>query len=129
MRIIDNNTGIVLTTSNIPYGAEKDLTEALRVNSFEVTAAIFGSDRALPALGSGLAIKPSEIQAEAQKYTGFTRNFDANQASNPPLSYLIVPTEAEPDFTNLDRWYQRDDGKILGLFKVYTLTQKIAEQP
>ncbi len=108
---------------------EKDLTEALRVNSFEVTAAIFGSDRALPALGSGLAIKPSEIQAEAQKYTGFTRNFDANQASNPPLSYLIVPTEAEPDFTNLDRWYQRDDSKILGLFKVYTLTQKIAEQP
>jgi hypothetical protein len=35
---------------------------------------------------------------------------------------MIVPTKAEPNFADIDRWYQRDEGKTLGLFKVYTLT-------
>ncbi len=102
---------------------ESDLSEALRSNSFEVTAAIFGSERALPSLGqSSAAISKQEIQSEVSKYLDFARKFDAQTASNPVLHYIIVPAEAEPKLANLDRWYSRDSGQTFGLFKVYKLT-------
>lgn len=104
--------------------SEKDLGDALTKNSFEVTAAIFGSERALPALGSGAAIRPAEIQNEVRMYADFSRNFNPNDAANPTIDYLIVPDKAEPDHSNLDRWYQRDEGRTTGLFKVYKLTRR-----
>ena len=104
--------------------SDKDLFEALASKSFEATAAIFGSERALPALGSGESIKPAEIHSESQKYAEFVRSFDINQVRNPTLNYLIVPAKAEPNYSNLDRWYQRDAGETVGLFKVYNLALK-----
>lgn len=105
--------------------SEKELAEALRRNTFEVTAAIFGSDRALPALGDSMAaVSQQEIAAEAQKYAEFTARFDLANATNPKLSHLIVPAEAEPDYSNLDRWYVRDAGTTFRLFKVYKLQLK-----
>ena len=103
--------------------SDKDLLEALQVNSFEVTAAIFGSERALPALASHAApITAQEITAEAKLYSDFAKGFDAATASNPVLSYIIVPAEGENNFTSLDRWYERDAGTQAGLFKVYRVT-------
>jgi hypothetical protein len=99
-----------------------DLSEALRANSFEVTAAIFGSERALPSLGKGSRpITQQEIVAEVAKYGEFSQRFDQQTAQSPTLSYIIVPAESEPDFSNLDRWYSRDAGQVFGLFKVYKL--------
>lgn len=105
--------------------SENDLAEALASHSFEVTAAVFGSERALPALGSGESIKADEIRRESQRYAEFVKNFGPAQTNNPMLSYLIVPAKAEPNYTNLDRWYQRGTGEPVGLFKVYLLTPKI----
>ena len=108
----------------------RDLEDGLRQNVFEVTAATFGSDRALPALGQpDKTISVGEISTEAKKYDDFAAAFSAADAANPPLDYLIVPAKAEPDFTNLDRWYQRDNGESTGLFKVYELTPKAATNP
>ncbi|MEP7077332.1 MAG: hypothetical protein ABI878_16120, partial [Acidobacteriota bacterium] len=78
--------------------SDKDLSDALTSNSFEVTAAIFGSERALPGLGSGEAIRPSEIREEAQRYADFVTNFRLEQVSKPALNYLIVPAKAEPNY-------------------------------
>ncbi len=103
----------------------RDLDEALRKNVFEVIAAIFGSERALPALGQGNKITADEIKAEVNKYETFVSSFNADAAGNPILDYIIVPEKAEPNYGNLDRWYQRDAGKSAGLFKVYKLTPKI----
>lgn len=33
--------------------------------------------------------------------------------------------EAEPDFANLDRWYNRGEGRSFGLFRLYRLGPKI----
>ena len=108
----------------------RDLEDGLRQNVFEVTAAIFGPDRALPALGQpDKKISVAEISTEVKKYADFAAAFSAADAANPPLDYLIVPTKAEPDFTNLDRWYQRDNGESTGLFKVYGLTPKAVTHP
>ena len=101
-----------------------DVEEALRQNVFEVTAAIFGSERALPALGQGAKISPDEIKAEVKRFEEFVSGFNAETAVNPALDYIIVPGRAEPDYKNLDRWYQRDEGTNVGLFKVYKLTSK-----
>lgn len=103
----------------------RDLEEALKLNVFEVTAAVFGSERALPALGrSTKPISADEIRAETSKYERFSGGFTAGDATNPKLSYLIVPEKAEPDMRNIDRWYIRDSGEVLGVFKVYKLVQK-----
>lgn len=107
--------------------SESDLAEAIRFGSFEVTAAIFGSERALPALGVKAApIRFQEIQAEVSKYAEFIRNFNSKTAANPVLDYIIVPADAEPKFTNLDRWYSHDSGQTFGLFTVYKLKPKSA---
>ncbi|MEP6848923.1 MAG: hypothetical protein ABI999_08700 [Acidobacteriota bacterium] len=107
--------------------SDKDLSDALASNSFEVTAAIFGSGRALPGLGAGEAIKPSETREEAQRYADFVTNFGLEEVSKPALNYLIVPAKAEPNYSNVDRWYQRDAGETVGLFKVYSLTSKASD--
>ncbi len=101
---------------------DRDLEAALKDNSFEVTAAIFGSERALPSLaGAAKKITSQEISAEVAKFGQMTRNLDAY---SPVIDHIIVPTEAEPSFANLDRWYSRDEGKVFGLFKLYRLTPK-----
>jgi hypothetical protein len=98
---------------------EKDLAEALKTNVFEVTAALFGSERALPALGQDSEpISQREVQAEIQNYTEFLKRFNRETAVNPTLSYLIVP-QKEPNLNNVDKWYERDEGKSFGLFRVY----------
>ena len=104
--------------------SDKDITAALESNSFEVTAAVFGSERAMSTVGSREPIMPEEIRQESQKYAEFVRSFDINQVRNPTLNYLIVPAKAEPNYSNLDRWYQRDAGETVGLFKIYGLTLK-----
>lgn len=108
-------------------GWGNDLTQALNENSFEITAAIFGSERALPSLGTKRnPITAQEIRTEVSKYTEFARTFNAQTAVSPTLDYIIVPAESESKFTDLDRWYTRDKGQTFGLFKVYKLTPKAA---
>ncbi len=99
---------------------DSDLAEALRANSFEVTAAIFGSERALPALAQGSApISMQEIGAETRIFADFVKSFDRESAASPSLSYVIAPADGDTDFTNLDRWYERDAGTDAGLFRLY----------
>lgn len=101
---------------------DKDLTDALRANSFEVTAAIFGSVRALPALGqTAQPITAQDINNEAHLYADFIKKFDRQMAGTPVLSYVITTADENRDFANLDRWYERDEGTDTGLFKVYKL--------
>lgn len=108
---------------------EKELARALDERLYEVVAALFGGGRALPELASGsMPITAGEKEAEIRKYKEFISKFDAAKASAPVISYIIVPAEAEPSFSNLDRWYRRDEGRTFGLFRLYGLTPKTALQ-
>ena len=109
---------------------DRDLDAALRANSFEVTAAIFGSERALPSLAGGAkGITQPEIGSEVAKFAQMTRDLTPLNAYSPAIDHIIVPAEAEPNFANLDRWYSRDEGKAFGLFKLYRLTPKPLSAP
>lgn len=103
--------------------SEKDVAAALEENLFEVKAAFFGGGRALSELEKNSApITRSEVEAELRSYAKYREAFDRSKAADPVLSWIIVPTKAEPNFEKLDRWYQRDAGKEFGLFKIYKLT-------
>ncbi len=105
----------------------KDLDAALRANSFEVTAAIFGSERALPSLGSNAkGITAEEIRAESAKFEAYSKGIDPTTAYDPLIDHVIVPAEGEQTLANLDRWYTRDDGRDFGLFRLYRLAQRPA---
>ena len=102
---------------------ERDVGDALRSSSFEMTAALFGSERALPSLGQETdPITLAEIDAEVGLYSDFAHNFSRTSASDPEISYVIVPMSGEPDLRNLDKWYLRDQGTAAGNFRVYNVT-------
>jgi len=99
---------------------DKELGRALDDNLFEAMVVLFGSRRALPELGTGSnRITVSEKQAAVAKYRQYESTFDRSHAYAPKIGYLIVAVNAEPDYTNIDRWYSRDEGKVFGLFKLY----------
>jgi hypothetical protein len=103
--------------------SEKEVADALHAKAFEVTAALFGSERALPDLANhSEAITEQEIETESELYGQFIRKFSKETASQPVLSYAIVPTAQEPHLANLDKWYQHDAGTVTGALKVYKLT-------
>lgn len=100
----------------------KDLEHVLKIRWFEKVAAIFGGGRALPELGGvNDPINDDEIIAESQKYGKFVDSVTASVAYEPLLNYFIVPDGEEPDWSNVERWYSRDAGTLIGLFRVYEL--------
>jgi hypothetical protein len=104
---------------------ENDLVDMLSKNSFEITAAVFGSDRALPELaGVDARVSDNEIKNEAQKYGEFVRSISQSDVIDPTLSWLIVPVKSDQNLSNIDRWYERSDEEEFGMFKVYKLTLK-----
>jgi hypothetical protein len=40
------------------------------------------------------------------------------------LSYLVLSNDAGVDLTNLDQWYERDNGERIGAFTLYRLKLK-----
>lgn len=104
---------------------EKELAKALDDNLFEVMSALFGGGRALSALdGDAKPVTRREMDAELRTYKKFSAEFDRSKAAEPELSYIVVPAAAEPNFQNIDQWYQRGEGQVFGLFTVYKLELK-----
>ncbi len=101
---------------------ESDVEDGLRHGAFEMTANIFGSERALPSLGNATTpILSEEIDAEVRLFAEFRKNFTRDSAGDPELSYVIVPDGREPNLSVLDQWYERDAGTVAGPFRVYSV--------
>jgi hypothetical protein len=99
---------------------ENKLTKDLREPMSTVAAAAFGHERVIP----DLAVKPKpitdeEIASQVLEYKTFYSSFSRDQAVQHILSYVIVPIDGGPDLTNLDRWYQRDQGERVGGYILY----------
>ena len=104
---------------------EKGLEKAVSDDVFEAMAAIFGAGRALSSLdGESKPVTGEEKESAIREYAKFRSSFDRAKAADPEMSYIIVPVKAEPVFQKLDQWYQRDEGKTFGLFKIYALKLK-----
>ena len=100
--------------------SEKELGEAIGKNQFEVMAAIFGYERALPALSNNSKpISNQEKLDEIHRFSQYGQNFAREQATKYNLSYLVTYANDEPNLSNLDRWFERDNGEQLGKYKLY----------
>jgi hypothetical protein len=67
-------------------------------------------------------ITPDDVRTALSSYSNYAESFSREQAANPTLSYVI--TEGTPDFTNLDRWYERDAGEHIGRFTLYRVRMR-----
>ncbi|HYG81484.1 MAG TPA: hypothetical protein VD861_13900, partial [Pyrinomonadaceae bacterium] len=65
-----------------------------------------------------------DVRAALDGYRAYASAFTRERASRPTLSRLVVPTDAPPDLSNLDRWYERDTGEHVGPFTIYRLKLK-----
>jgi hypothetical protein len=63
-----------------------------------------------------------DARAALAGYRDYAAAFSRDRASRPTLSHLVVVTDAPPDLSNLDRWYERDAGERVGPFTIYRLS-------
>ena len=84
--------------------------------------AVFGSERVSPALTFDFKpIQPNEIEREVQAYQAYLNSFSRAEALKRPITYAVIPVEGNFDFSNLDRWYERDAGERVGDYTLYRL--------
>ncbi len=104
---------------------EKQLAENMKNGDFVSVIALFGWGRHTDRLNS--EYKPltyREIDAEAAKYGEYKKNFSLKNATNPTISYVIVPNDWQLDLSNLDFWYDRDDGEVFNEYTLYKVKPK-----
>ena len=88
--------------------------------NYYARAVIFGHDRIIPALsGDFKPIQQNEIEDEIHKYEVYANSFSGEQALKRPLTYAVIPADSGFDFSNLDRWYLRDNGERVGEYILY----------
>jgi hypothetical protein len=101
---------------------EKQFYKELDRGDWNFYAGLFPYYRLSPVVsGSSSPIAPGEIRAQIQNYLSYSRSFNRERAASTALSYLVVDSDKEPDYSNLDRWYERDAGERFGLFVLYRL--------
>jgi len=104
---------------------EKWLANSIKNGDFVSMIALFGWGRHTNRLNS--AYKPltyGEIDEEARRFGEYRKNFSFAQASKPKISYVVVPNDQKPDFTNLDFWYNREAEEIHGKYTLYKVNLK-----
>ena len=62
-----------------------------------------------------------DARSALRGYRDYAAAFGRDRAARPLLSHLVVVTDAPPDLSNLDRWYERDAGERAGPFTIYRL--------
>jgi hypothetical protein len=104
---------------------ENQLANSIKQGDFVSMIALFGWGRHTDRLNS--AFKPltyGEIDEEARKMGEYLKNFNPRSSPDTILSYAVVPTDWEVNLTNLDKWYERDNGEIHGDYLLYKLKLK-----
>jgi hypothetical protein len=83
---------------------------------------MFAYYRLSPAVsGAEAPLTREELRVQVASYVDYVHSFNHDRAVAPTLSYLIVHAASQPDYGNLDRWYQRDAGERIGNFVLYRL--------
>jgi hypothetical protein len=90
--------------------------------NYYARAVIFGHERIVPALSFDFQpIQPEEIENEIRLYQTYADSVSREQILKRPIKYAITSADASFDFSNIDRWYQRDAGERVGSYILYQL--------
>jgi glycopeptide antibiotics resistance protein len=104
---------------------EQWLEKSMKEGDFVSMIALFGWGRHTSRLSA--EAKPltfGEIEEEARRFGDYRKKFGYAQASRPTLSYVIVPSDWQTDFTNLDIWYERGEAEDFGDYTLYKVKLK-----
>ncbi len=102
------------------------LESELNNGNYVVVIALFGWGRHHNRLTvNSTPLTPEEIAAEVNAYAQYIASFNRERAATPLLSAVVTHTDGEPDLSNLDRWYERDAGEILGKYKLYRVKLRL----
>jgi hypothetical protein len=106
----------------------KEVATAMAQRRFIVLAPLFGVERVIEGLTPNpKPISLDEMGEELRRYTDYADHFSMAQATHPQLSFVVVPNgEAQPNFGNLEKWYERDAGEKVGIFTIYRVKLKPA---
>ena len=100
--------------SGIPEPTHDELSSARSI--------IFGHIRIFPGLSSEFKpVESHEIEHEIKAYESYISSFSLDDAQRRVISYAVVPGDGNFDFSNLDRWYERDAGEQVGQYTLYRL--------
>jgi hypothetical protein len=96
--------------------------EELSKQSSTFAAAAFGHERVIPDLAvQVIPISADEIAQKVAEYETYRATYTRELAAQHVISYLVVPVSKGPDLSNLDRWYERDSGELVGDYRLYRL--------
>ena len=96
------------------------LANSMKEGDFVSSIALFGWGRHTDRLSfDSKPLTFGEIDQEANRFGEYSKNFSFKQATHPTLSYVVVPADWNPAFTNLDKWYERDNGEKIGSYILY----------
>jgi hypothetical protein len=101
------------------------LSSELNNGNYVVIIALFGWGRHHDRLTvNSVPLTKEEIAAEVNNYAQYLATFNRERAQRFPLSYVVTDADGSPDFSNLDRWYERDTGERVGKFMLYRVKLK-----
>lgn len=90
--------------------------------NYYARACIFGHERVVPALSDHFRpIQPQEIEQAIAIYQTYANSFSREQVLKRPVTYTITPVDPAFDFSNIDRWYERDAGEHIGAYTLHRL--------
>ncbi len=90
--------------------------------NYYARSVIFGHERILPALSVQFKpIRQEEIEQEIRAYQAYVDSFSRQEALKRPVTYAITLTDSNFDFSNVDRWYERNAGERVGAYTLYRL--------
>lgn len=93
----------------------------------ELTVGFFGQGRGEYNIltDNPTPVGEEEINSVVEEYKNFRQNFNADAAGEQPqLSFVITHEAAQPDFSTLDRWYERGAGERVGKYTLYAVRLK-----
>jgi hypothetical protein len=105
------------------------LDNSIKKGDFVSMIALFGWGKHTKRLSS--EFKPlthREITEEAQRYGEYRKRFGIEQASQPTISFVVVPRDSRLDLSTLKRWYEFDGGENFGAYTLYKVRLKIENQ-
>jgi hypothetical protein len=99
----------------------REVATGLAERRFIVLAPLFGVERIIEGLSPDpKPISIDEMREELRRYTDYSDHFSYTDATHPQLSFVVVPNgEAQPNFSNIEKWYERDAGEKVGIFTIY----------
>lgn len=104
------------------------LQSELNNRNYVIVIALFGWGRHHDRLtANSKPLTPEEISAEVDAYAKYIASFSREQAARPLLSYVVTSADHQRDFTNIDRWYERDAGVWYGKFILYRVSLRPEE--